>query len=77
MQVFGVEEEKRMSTLGETIDKEVEQQLATARVHVADKIREAEKAAYDYFCACPAGPERIRAGEVYENVRNAMRVRSV
>lgn len=35
---------------------------------------EAEKAAHAYFAACPTGPERIWAGEVYENIRTATRV---
>ncbi len=34
----------------------------------------AEKAAHAYFAACPVGPERIWASEVYENIRNATRV---
>lgn len=34
----------------------------------------AEKAAYAYFTACPVGNERIKASEMYENIRNATRV---
>lgn len=63
-----------MATLGQVIDKEVQDELATMRAGVAAKIREAEKAAYEYFCACPVGHERNRASDVYDNVRNAMRV---
>lgn len=35
--------------------------------------RKAEKAAYEYFAACPVGPERVQAYSIYENVRNALR----
>lgn len=34
----------------------------------------AEKASYEYFCACDLGRERERASDVYENVRTALRV---
>lgn len=68
------EREYSMTTIGEVLDKEVEQELAKMRAAVAAKIREAEKAAYEYFCACPVGRERERAHDVYENVRTAMRV---
>lgn len=34
----------------------------------------AEKAAHAYFAACPVGPERIWASEVFENIRNATRI---
>lgn len=37
-------------------------------------IRAAQKAAYAYFCECPVGPERIKAGEIYSNVRTSVRV---
>ena len=32
-------------------------------------MREAEKVAYEYFCECDIGDERIRAHQVYENIR--------
>jgi hypothetical protein len=48
--------------------------LAELKADMLDKIREAEKAAYAYFCECEVGPERIRASEVYDNIRNATRV---
>ncbi len=38
------------------------------------KIREAEKATYAWACECEVGPERIRAFEIYDNVRTATRV---
>jgi hypothetical protein len=34
-----------------------------------------EKAAYAYFCACPVGPERTRAHDIYRNILYATRVR--
>ncbi len=40
------------------------------------KLREAEKAALAYFTACEPGPERIRASQVYNNIRNAPRVQA-
>lgn len=37
-------------------------------------IRDAEKAAYDWYCACEVGRERERAATIYENVRTSTRV---
>lgn len=37
-------------------------------------MREAEQAAYKYFCACDLGTEREKAHEIYENLRCAGRV---
>ncbi len=37
-------------------------------------MREAEKAAYAYFCECDVGTEREKASEIYENIRTAGRV---
>lgn len=34
----------------------------------------AEKAAHAYACECDVGEERIKAFEIYENLRNAGRV---
>lgn len=51
-----------------------EQRLTALRNAAIDKLRDAEKAAYAYFCACPVGRERERAADVYENIRNAARV---
>jgi hypothetical protein len=39
-----------------------------------EAIRTAEKAAYAYFCECAVGQERIRAGDIYDNLRTAQRV---
>ncbi|EMG6528428.1 MULTISPECIES: hypothetical protein [Providencia] len=36
--------------------------------------KEAEKAAFEYFCACDVGDERIQASEVYERIRTATRI---
>ncbi|MGO2305995.1 MAG: hypothetical protein ACTH5W_14995 [Providencia sp.] len=36
--------------------------------------KQAVKAAYDYFCACDVGDERIQASEVYERIRTATRI---
>ena len=38
-----------------------------------EQLRAAEKAWYNYFCACDVGPERIEAAEIYEDVRNILR----
>lgn len=59
---------------GQVTNELTQQELEAMQSNVAAKIREAEKAAYDYFCACPVGVERVRASEVYENVRSSMRV---
>jgi hypothetical protein len=37
-------------------------------------MRDAEKAAYEYFCECEVGREREKAHEIYENLRHAGRV---
>ncbi|WCM21411.1 hypothetical protein NDK50_08165 [Paraburkholderia bryophila] len=47
--------------------------LADLKSDMLAKIREAEKAAYAYFCECDVGPDRERAHDIYENVRNATR----
>lgn len=51
-----------------------EMQLASAKRAALEKLREAEKAWYEYFCLCEVGAERECASEVYENVRTATRV---
>ncbi len=38
-----------------------------------EKIRDAEKAAYAYFCECEIGPERERASDTYERIRTSTR----
>jgi hypothetical protein len=37
-------------------------------------MREATAVAYAYFAACDVGDERIAAGEIFDNLRNAGRV---
>ena len=39
-----------------------------------EKRQEAEKAAYAYCCSCEIGREREQAFEIYERVRNAIRL---
>ncbi|MBP6083451.1 MAG: hypothetical protein KA732_19545 [Providencia sp.] len=39
-----------------------------------DAHRKAEEAAYEYFCACDVGEERIQASEIYERIRTATRI---
>lgn len=51
-----------------------EQKIAYARRVAHEKLREAEKAWYEYFGLCEVGPDRERAAEVYENVRTATRL---
>jgi len=48
--------------------------LEDLRNDMLNKHREAEKAAYAYFCECEVGPQRERAHQIYENIRNATRV---
>lgn len=50
-------------------EEELKKMKATALI----KLREAEIAMYAYFQALPVGEERIKAGEVYDNIRNATR----
>lgn len=50
------------------------QKLAWAKTVAQEKLREAEKAWYEYFCMCEVGDERTRAADVYENVRTATRI---
>ncbi|MEX3933314.1 hypothetical protein AB4Y32_16175 [Paraburkholderia phymatum] len=48
--------------------------LAELKSDMLAKIREAEKAAYAYFCECEVGPERERAHDVYSNILYSTRV---
>ncbi|MFM0141783.1 hypothetical protein [Paraburkholderia sp. RL18-085-BIA-A] len=50
------------------------EQLQRLKRNALDLIHAAEKAAYEYFKACPVGVERTRAHDVFENIRNATRV---
>ncbi len=59
--------------MSEEITLQERQQIDLLK-HVAFEARhDAEKAMYEYFCACPVGPERERASDIYENIRNATR----
>lgn len=51
-----------------------ENELERLRKEVYAKHKEAEKAAYEYACACEVGPDSERAFDCYENIRRAMRV---
>ena len=51
-----------------------EMQLASALRFANEKLREAEKAWYEYFGLCEVGRDRERAAQVYENVRTATRI---
>jgi hypothetical protein len=55
----------------EQIRNEALQELKDKRNQL---MREAEKAAYEYFCECDVGREREKAHEIYENIRTAGRV---
>lgn len=55
-------------------EQETPEQLAALKQDLMSKRDAAEKAAYAYFCALPIGNERIRAHEVYQNIRLATRV---
>lgn len=48
--------------------------LARLKKQALDKLHEAEKAMYEYFAACPVGAERVRASDIYDNIRTATRV---
>jgi hypothetical protein len=63
---------KPMATIGPVPKPEM--QLASARRVAHEKLREAERAWYEYFCLCEIGPDREHASDVYENVRTATRV---
>lgn len=51
-----------------------EMQIESARRIAHEKLREAEKAWYEYFGMCEVGPAREHAAQVYENVRTATRL---
>ena len=49
------------------------QQIELLKRDAYAKLLAAEKSWYAVFCALPIGDERIRASEIYENVRCATR----
>lgn len=50
--------------------------LDTLKLELVRRINATVKLAHDYAKACDVGPERDRAFDVYENLRNAMRARA-
>lgn len=73
LHAFGASIEIRLIKLPEAAT--FEQKLAFARQAAHEKLREAEKAWYEYFGMCEVGPDRERAAQVYETVRQARRWR--
>jgi hypothetical protein len=64
----------RGSYLTEKIMTETEEQLvARLKAEMQAARLTAEKAAWAYFCACPVGPERTKAHEIYSNILYATR----
>lgn len=57
-----------------SIARNEEQEFEKLRNEFSRLHQETEKAAHALFAALPVGPERIRASDVYENIRNATRV---
>lgn len=55
---------------------EQQEKLALLKDTRDSLMREAEKAAHEYFTECELGLERAMAAEIYENLRNAGRVYS-
>jgi len=51
-----------------------EEQLKALKAKRDGLMREAEQAAYAYFCECEIGTEREKAHDIYENLRLAGRV---
>jgi len=50
------------------------EQLEALKQDMLEKQQVAVTAAYAYFCALPVGRERIKAHEVYQNLRLATRL---
>lgn len=51
-----------------------EEKLAELKRKRDELMRQAERAAYEYFCECEIGNERIKAHDIYDNLLNAGRV---
>ena len=65
-----------MDKLIEEVTSELElRQIELLKNDAYAKLLSAEKAMYALFCALPVGRERVRASEIYENVRTATRTR--
>lgn len=67
-----VEIERLRATKFPAEELEVEK-LAYMKMQLLEQLKKAEQLAHAYFAACPVGEERIRASEVYENIRTATR----
>jgi hypothetical protein len=50
------------------------EKLAAARKEAHDALTAAERAWYAYAGLCDVGPDRTRAFDVYENIRNSRRL---
>lgn len=50
------------------------QELKALKDKRNELMTQATQAAYEYFCECDIGDERVAAGEIYDNLRNAGRV---
>jgi hypothetical protein len=50
-------------------------QIKILKDDLNDKITAAEKAAFEYFRACPVGPERERAHDIYTQILYSRRAR--
>lgn len=50
-----------------------EEKIEYLKNMMLEKQRQAESAAYEYFCACEVGKDREIAYEIYERIRNATR----
>jgi hypothetical protein len=50
------------------------EEIEAIKQDMMSKREAAEQAAYAYFCALPIGNERIRAHDVYQNIRLATRL---
>ena len=65
-----------MDKLIEEVTSELElRQIELLKNDAYAKLLAAEKAMYALFCALPVGWERVRASEIYENVRTSTRTR--
>lgn len=51
-----------------------ERKHAKLKAAAFERLSDAEKAMYKYFCNCELGEERILASQIYENIRVAARI---
>jgi hypothetical protein len=50
------------------MDNQEQEKLAKSKADFLQKKDAAEKAAWEYFCACDAGPDREFAHEMYSRI---------